>query len=100
MRNDLVEALTAASNAPGTALAQAALVIARIEYPRLDPEPYLAHARRAWATRRAASSQQHAESSGEHVDARVRAARSTATCSTSSGSRAIASNTRTRATAA
>jgi regulator of sirC expression with transglutaminase-like and TPR domain len=42
MRKDLVEALTIASNAPGTSLAQAALVIARIEYPRLDPEPYLA----------------------------------------------------------
>src|SRR4030095_3252856 len=39
---DLVEALTAASNAPGTALANAALVIASIEYPRLDPAPYLA----------------------------------------------------------
>ncbi len=42
MRKDLVEALTLASNAPGTGLAQAALVVARIEYPRLDPEPYLA----------------------------------------------------------
>jgi regulator of sirC expression with transglutaminase-like and TPR domain len=42
MRNDLVDALTAASNAPGTSLAQAALVIARIEYPRLDTEQYVA----------------------------------------------------------
>ena len=42
MRRDLVESLTAASNAPGTGLAHAALVIARIEYPRLDIEPYLA----------------------------------------------------------
>ena len=42
MRRDLVEALLAASNTPGTSLAQAALVIARIEYPRLDPEQYLA----------------------------------------------------------
>ena len=42
MHKDLAEALTAASNAPGTSLAQAALVIARIEYPRLDPESYLA----------------------------------------------------------
>jgi regulator of sirC expression with transglutaminase-like and TPR domain len=41
MRKDLAEALTAASNAPGTGLARAALVIARIEYPRLDIEPYL-----------------------------------------------------------
>jgi regulator of sirC expression with transglutaminase-like and TPR domain len=42
MRKDLVGALTAASNAPGTGLAQAALVIARIEYPRLDVEAYVA----------------------------------------------------------
>ena len=41
-RTDLVDAITAASNAPGGSLAQAALVIARVEYPRLDPEPYLA----------------------------------------------------------
>lgn len=41
MRKDLAEALTAASNAPGTGLARAALVIARIEYPRLKIEPYL-----------------------------------------------------------
>ena len=37
-----MDALTAASNAPGTALAHAALVIATIEYPRLVPEPYVA----------------------------------------------------------
>src|SRR6187399_755847 len=42
MRIDLVEAITSAANAPGGSLAQAALVIARVEYPRLDPEPYLA----------------------------------------------------------
>ena len=41
MRRDLVDALVAASNAPGTGLARAALAIARIEYPRLDPEPYV-----------------------------------------------------------
>jgi regulator of sirC expression with transglutaminase-like and TPR domain len=41
MRKDLVDALTAASGAPGTSLAQMALLIARIEYPRLDPAPYL-----------------------------------------------------------
>ena len=39
MRTDLVEAITTAANAPGGSLAQAALVIARVEYPRLDPEP-------------------------------------------------------------
>ena len=37
MRKDLVEQLTIASNAPGTALAHAALVIASIEY--LDRQP-------------------------------------------------------------
>ena len=42
MKKDLADALVAASNAPGTGLAQAALIIARIEFPRLDPDPYLA----------------------------------------------------------
>ena len=42
MQRDLADALTAASNAPGTGLDLAALVIARIEYPRLESEPYLA----------------------------------------------------------
>jgi regulator of sirC expression with transglutaminase-like and TPR domain len=42
VKKDLTAALVDASNAPGTALAPAALVIARIECPRLDPEPYLA----------------------------------------------------------
>ncbi len=42
MRKDLVDALIAASNAPGTSLAQAALVIAQIEYPLLDPGAYIA----------------------------------------------------------
>jgi regulator of sirC expression with transglutaminase-like and TPR domain len=41
MRKELVDELIAASHAPGTSLAQAAFVIARIEYPRLDPDPYL-----------------------------------------------------------
>ncbi|MDA1185754.1 MAG: transglutaminase-like domain-containing protein [Acidobacteria bacterium] len=42
MRKGLAEALTAASNAPGTDLAEAALVIAQIEYPRLKLSPYVA----------------------------------------------------------
>ncbi|MBI2827877.1 MAG: transglutaminase family protein [Acidobacteria bacterium] len=42
MRKGLVDALIAASNASGTGLAQAALVISRIEYPRLDASAYLA----------------------------------------------------------
>ena len=41
MRKELIEALVAATNAPGVGLAQAALVIARTEYPRLDTERYL-----------------------------------------------------------
>ena len=41
MRKDLVDALVAASNAPGTGLAQGALVIARTEYPHLDASAYL-----------------------------------------------------------
>ena len=40
MHKALVDALTA-SNSSGTSLAQTALIIARIEYPRLDPDPYL-----------------------------------------------------------
>ena len=42
MRKGLADALTAASNTPGTELAEAALIIAQIEYPRLDPSAYLA----------------------------------------------------------
>jgi len=42
VKQDLVDALLAATNVPGVGLAQAALAIARIEYPRLDPVPYLA----------------------------------------------------------
>jgi regulator of sirC expression with transglutaminase-like and TPR domain len=42
MQKDLVAELTAASNTPGHELARAALLVARIEYPRLDPGPYLA----------------------------------------------------------
>ena len=42
MRKDLVAALLATTNAPGTALAPAALALARIEHPRLDAERYLA----------------------------------------------------------
>ena len=42
MRKDLADALAAAVNAPGASLAQAALVIAQVEYPRLDAAAYLA----------------------------------------------------------
>ena len=42
MHKDLAASLAAAANAAGTTLAPAALLIARIEYPRLDVEAYLA----------------------------------------------------------
>jgi len=42
VKKELLSALVDASNTTGTALAPAALVIARVENPRLDPEPYLA----------------------------------------------------------
>jgi regulator of sirC expression with transglutaminase-like and TPR domain len=38
---DLADALVEATTGPGSSLAHAALLIARIEYPRLNPEPYL-----------------------------------------------------------
>jgi regulator of sirC expression with transglutaminase-like and TPR domain len=41
MRRNLVDELLQAVNAPGTELARAALVVARIEFPKLDAEPYL-----------------------------------------------------------
>jgi regulator of sirC expression with transglutaminase-like and TPR domain len=64
VKRDLVDALIAASNAPGTGLAQAAFVIAQIEYPRLNPQPYLARldAMGAAAARRIA---EHADKTGD-----------------------------------
>jgi regulator of sirC expression with transglutaminase-like and TPR domain len=38
-----IDELLAALNAPGDAVAAAALAIARVEYPGLDPAPYLQH---------------------------------------------------------
>jgi regulator of sirC expression with transglutaminase-like and TPR domain len=70
MRKNLADSLARAANAPGTDLAAAALVIARIEYPRLDPAPYLARlddmgaaAAAAVARRRAASADASAKAS-------------------------------------
>jgi regulator of sirC expression with transglutaminase-like and TPR domain len=42
VKKELLSALVDASNTTGTALAPAALVIARVENPHLDPDPYLA----------------------------------------------------------
>jgi regulator of sirC expression with transglutaminase-like and TPR domain len=39
---ELTDALIASTSGPGQDLAHAALIVARIEYPDLDPEPYLA----------------------------------------------------------
>jgi regulator of sirC expression with transglutaminase-like and TPR domain len=64
MKKELVAALVDASNAPGTALAPAALVIARVECPRLDAEPYIARLDAMGdAARRVV--ERHAESSGD-----------------------------------
>ena len=42
MHKDLATSLAEAANGAGTSLAPAALLVARIEYPRLDVEAYLA----------------------------------------------------------
>lgn len=64
MKKELVAALVDASNAPGTALAPSALVIARVECPRLDPEPYIARLDAMGdAARRVV--ERHASSSGD-----------------------------------
>jgi len=64
VKKDLVAALVDASNAPGTALAPAALVIARVECPRLDADPYIARLDAMGdAARRVV--ERHAESSGD-----------------------------------
>jgi len=42
VKKELLSALVDASNTTGTALAPAALVIARVENPHLDPDPYIA----------------------------------------------------------
>jgi len=41
MKTELVDALATAASTAGVGLARAALVIARVEYPKLDPDPYL-----------------------------------------------------------
>jgi regulator of sirC expression with transglutaminase-like and TPR domain len=65
MRRDLVDALVAASSAPGTGLARAALAIARIEYPKLDPEPYIGRLDAMGAAARR-SIERRAHETGDH----------------------------------
>jgi regulator of sirC expression with transglutaminase-like and TPR domain len=73
MRHDLVDALTAASNLPGPSLADAALVIARLEYPRLDAGRYMARLDAMGREARQRIQLQCAESGDRSVLARVRA---------------------------
>lgn len=64
MRSDLVDALMAAIEAPGAELAPAALVIARLEYPRLDTPAYLTRLDAMGAAARRAI-EQHVDGSGD-----------------------------------
>jgi regulator of sirC expression with transglutaminase-like and TPR domain len=64
MRRNLADALLQAVNAPGTELARAALVIARIEFPRLEPEPYLVRLDAMGEAARAAV-EEHVASTGD-----------------------------------
>ncbi|HXH26195.1 MAG TPA: transglutaminase-like domain-containing protein [Vicinamibacterales bacterium] len=73
MRKDLAAALTAAIDAPDAGLAQAALVIARIEYPRLDPEPYLGRLDGIGESARIAIERQTAASGDRSALARIKA---------------------------
>jgi regulator of sirC expression with transglutaminase-like and TPR domain len=73
MGKDLVDALTAASKAVGTGLAPAALIIARIEYPRLDPTPYLARLDAMGKAARLRIEQHEAETGDSSPVGRVRA---------------------------
>jgi regulator of sirC expression with transglutaminase-like and TPR domain len=73
MRKDLVDALTTASNLPGPGVADAALVIARLEYPRLDAERYVARLDAMGHTARGRI-ERHADDTGDGtVLSRVRA---------------------------
>ena len=73
MRHNLVDALTSASALPGPGLANAALVIARLEYPRLDAERYMARLDAMGQEARQRIQLQCAETGDRSVLARVRA---------------------------
>src|SRR5215216_5485259 len=64
MRKDLAAELTTATNAPGTGIAAAALVIARIEYPRLESAPYLTRLDQMGDAARSAI-ERHAQGTGD-----------------------------------
>ena len=73
MRKDLVDALVSASNAPGTGLARAALAVARIEYPKLDPEPYVGRLDAMGAAARRAIERRSGETGDQSTLACIRA---------------------------
>jgi regulator of sirC expression with transglutaminase-like and TPR domain len=73
MRKHLVDALLEAANAPGTELAGAALVIARIEFPRLDPEPYLSRLDEMGTSAAAAVAAHRRESGDESLVGEIKA---------------------------
>jgi regulator of sirC expression with transglutaminase-like and TPR domain len=65
MHRNLVDALSAAVNAPGVDLAAAALVIARLEYPRVDADAYLARLD-AMGEKASGDIARHVERTGDH----------------------------------
>ena len=90
------EQLADAADRPGPDLAAPAFLIARLEFPRLDPGPISIDSTR-WVKRRFSASP---PIPGTTRRLRRGSMRSTAICSTSWDSPAIANSTRTRATAA
>jgi regulator of sirC expression with transglutaminase-like and TPR domain len=73
VRKDLVDALETAANAPGADLASAALVIAQLEYPRLDAAPYLARLDGMGDAARRHIERSGAEAADDPLLARIRA---------------------------
>lgn len=69
----LAAGLVTASQAPGNGLAAAALIIARIEYPRLDPAPTLAHLETMGDTARRLVGQRASGDAHRSVLAQIRA---------------------------
>ena len=95
-RETLAEQLADAADRPGPDLAAPAFLIARLEYPRLDPGPYLDRLDQMGD----AALRKMAHDPGTTRRWPRASTRSTTICSTSSGSSATASSTTIRATAA
>ena len=96
MSKTLADQIVDAADRPGSDLAAAALLVARIEYPRLDPAPYLARLDEIGD----AAFHFVAKTPGRTRRSPPASTRSIATCSASWALPAIASSTTTRATAA